>query len=73
MSILSSFESTVMPFILRVQDTIGDVIFSFTGILTSDFVNQVVFYFIGAFIVYLAWLLLKPSESVYSFRPQHHH
>lgn len=73
MSILSTFESTVVPFVNRVQDTIGDVIFSFTGILTSDFVNQVVFYFIGVFVVYLAWLLFKPSESVYSYRPQHHH
>ncbi|MGE4612037.1 MAG: hypothetical protein AAED33_11740 [Paracoccaceae bacterium] len=73
MSIFSRTESTLLPFVTRVQDTIGDVIFSFTGVMTGDLVNQVVFYFIAVFVVYLAWLLLKPAESVYNYRPQHHH
>ena len=73
MSILSKAESTLLPFVARVQDTIGDVIFSFTGVMTGDLVNQVVFCFIAVFVVYLAWLLLKPEESVYNYRPQHHH
>ena len=73
MSILSKIENTVMPFVYRVQDTIGDVIFDYTGVITSDLTNQAVFYFVSAFMLYLVWLLIKPSESVYHYRHQHRH
>lgn len=73
MSILSSAGNSLQHFASRVQDTIGDVIFSFTGVITSDAVNEAIFYFLGAFLLYLAWLLFKPSESVYHYRSQHHH
>ena len=73
MSVFNAVEQAVLPFVLRVQDMIGRVIFDFTGVITGDLVNQVVFYFIGSFMLYLAWLLIKPSESVYHYRPQHRH
>lgn len=73
MSFLNAVERTVMPFVNRVQDTIGNVIFDYTGIITGDAVNQAVFYFVGGFMLYLVWLLIKPSESVYHYRSQHHH
>lgn len=72
MSFLSSLERAVMPFVLRVQDMIGRVIYDYTGIMTSDLVNQVVFYFVGSFMLYLVWLLIKPSDSVYHYRTHHH-
>jgi len=73
MSIFNSAEATLLSFVARVQNTIGDVIFSFTGIMTSDLVNQAVFYILAIFVLCLAWLFFKPSESVYSYRSQHHH
>ena len=73
MSFLSSLERAVMPFVNRVQDMIGNVIFNYTGTITSDIVNQAVFYFVGALMLYLVWLLIKPTESVYYYRPQHRH
>ena len=73
MSFFNSVELAVMPFVLRVQDMIGRVIYDYTGVMTSDLVNQVVFYFVGSFMLYLVWLLIKPSESVYHYRAQHHH
>ena len=73
MSFLSSLERAVMPFVNRVQDMIGNVIFDYTGAMTSDIVNQAVFYFVGSLILYLVWLLIKPTESVYYYRPQHRH
>jgi hypothetical protein len=73
MSIFNAVELAVLPFVLRVQDMIGRVIYDYTGIMTSDLVNQVVFYFVGSFMLYLVWLLIKPSESVYHYRAQHRH
>jgi len=73
MSIFNSAEATLLSFVARVQNTIGDVIFSFTGIMTSDLVNQAVFYILAIFVLCLAWLFFKPSESVYNYRSQHHH
>ncbi len=68
MSIFNSAEATLLSFVARVQNTIGDVIFSFTGIMTSDLVNQAVFYILAIFVLCLAWLFFKPSESVYNYR-----
>lgn len=73
MSIFSSAETTLLSFANRIQDAIGDVIFSFTGIMTSDLVNEAVFYILAIFVLCLAWLLFKPSESVYHYRSNHHH
>ena len=73
MSIFNAVELAVLPFVLRVQDMIGRVIYDYTGVMTSDLVNQVVFYFVGSFMLYLVWLLIKPSESVYHYRAQHRH
>ena len=73
MSIFSAIEHTVLPFIVRVQKAIGDVIFDYTGVITSDIINQVIFYFVGTILLYLVWLLVKPAESVYHYRSQHHH
>ncbi|OUS05054.1 hypothetical protein A9Q96_13210 [Rhodobacterales bacterium 52_120_T64] len=73
MSFLSSLERTVMPFVTRVQDMIGRVIYDYTGVISSDLVNQAVFYLVSAVMLYLVWLLIKPTESVYHYRPQHHH
>ena len=72
MSIFSDAGVSLISFANRVQDTIGDVIFSFTGVMTSDLVNEVLFYIMGAFLVYLAWLLFKPAESVYHYRSHRH-
>lgn len=73
MSIISSVQNAVVPFVNRVQEMIGTVIFDYTGIMTSNTVNEVVFYIVGAFMVYLVWLVIKPSESVYYYRTQHRH
>ncbi len=73
MSIFNAVELAVLPFVLRVQDMIGRVIYDYTGVMSSDLVNQVVFYFVGSFMLYLVWLLIKPSESVYHYRAQHRH
>jgi hypothetical protein len=73
MSIFNAVELVVLPFVLRVQDMIGRVIYDYTGVMSSDLVNQVVFYFVGSFMLYLVWLLIKPSESVYHYRAQHRH
>ena len=73
MSIFSQAETTVLSFVNRMQDTIGDVIFSFTGIMTSDLVNQAAFYIMAVFFVGLVWTLFKPSESVYHYRSNHRH
>lgn len=73
MSFLSSVQSTVMPFVIRVQDMIGRVIFDYTGVASNEYVNQAVFYVVGSFMLYMVWLLLKPAENIYSYRPQHRH
>jgi len=73
MSFFNAVEQAVTVFVHRVQDMIGRVIYDYTGIMTGDLINQVVFYFVGSFMLYLVWLLIKPSESVYHYRPQHHH
>ena len=73
MSFLSSLERTVMPFVTRVQDMIGKVIYDYTGVVSSEVVNQAVFYLVGTFMLYLVWLLIKPADSVYNYRPQHRH
>jgi len=73
MSFLSSVERTVMPFVTRVQDMIGKVIYDYTGIASGDYVNQAIFYVVGAFMLYLVWMLIKPTQSVYHYRPQHRH
>jgi len=73
MSFLSSVERTVMPFVIRVQDMIGKVIYDYTGVVSSDYVNQAIFYFVGTFMLYLVWMLIKPTQSVYHYRPQHRH
>jgi len=73
MSFLSSVQSAVMPFVTSVQDMIGKVIYNYTGVVSSDYVNQAIFYFVGGFMLYLVWLLIKPAESVYHYRPQHRH
>jgi len=73
MSFLSSLERTVMPFVARVQDMIGRVIYDYTGVATNDAVNQAAFYVVASFMMYLVWLLIKPADSVYNYRPQHRH
>lgn len=73
MSFLSSVERTVMPFITRVQDMIGKVIYDYTGVASTDYINQAIFYVVGGFMLYLVWMLIKPAESVYHYRPQHRH
>ncbi len=73
MSFFNAVERAVIPFVLRVQDMIGRLIYDYTGIMTGDTVNQAVFYIVGSFMLYLIWLLIKPAESVYQYRPQHHH
>ena len=62
MSIFSDLGGILLPAIHRVQDTIGEVVFSFTGIITSDLVNQTIFYLMGVFIAYLFHLLTTPQE-----------
>ena len=73
MSFFNAVERAVLPFVLRVQDMIGRVIYDFTGVMTNDLTNQAVFYLVGTVMLYLVWLLVKPSESVYNYRAQHHH
>ena len=73
MSFFSSLESTAMPFVIRVQEMIGRVIYDYTGVATNDITNQALFYLISAFMLYLVWLLIKPSEGVYHYRHQGHH
>ncbi len=73
MSFLSSVERAVMPFVTRVQDMIGKVIYDYTGVVSADYINQAIFYVVGAFMLYLVWMLIKPAESVYHYRPQHRH
>ncbi len=73
MSFLSSLERTIMPFVARMQDMIGKVIYDYTGVASNDAVNQAVFYVVSSFMLYLVWLLIKPAESVYQYRPQHRH
>lgn len=62
MSIFSDLGGILLPAVDRVQDTIGAVIFSFTGIATSGLFNQVVFYLMGVFVAYLYYLLTTPQE-----------
>ena len=71
MSFLNAVERAVMPFVLRVQDMIGRVIYDYTGIITNDLTNQAVFYFVGSFMLYMVWTLIKPSESVYHYQHRH--
>ena len=73
MSFSNAVERAVLPFVLRVQDMIGRVIYDFTGVMTGDLTNQAVFYFVGSVMLYLVWLLIKPADSVYHYRHQHRH
>ena len=47
MSFFSSVERAVLPFVTRVQDMIGKVIYDYTGVASNDYVNQAVFYIVG--------------------------
>ena len=70
MSIFSDLGGILLPAVERVQDMIGTVIFSFTGITTSDATNQVIFYLMGVFLGYLYYLLTKPQEPGHPYITQ---
>ncbi len=68
MSIIDKAERLAGGFADRVQTVIGRVIYDYTGIMNNQRLNEVVFYLLLGFCVYLVWLLLRPRESVYRYR-----
>lgn len=68
MSFIEKAERLAVGFAHRVQDTIGRVIYDYTGIMNNDMLNAVVFYLLLGFGAYILWLMFKPSESVYHYR-----
>ena len=70
MSIFSDLGGILLSAVDRVQDTIGVVIFSFTGVISSDLVNQVIFYLMGVFVAYLFYLLTTRQERHYPYSTQ---
>lgn len=70
MSILSEIKATFIPFVNSVSDMIGRVIFDYSGVRTSEMVNDIIFYIMLLFILVLLRLVMKRPESVYHYR--HH-
>ncbi len=67
MSINDKIERYVVSTVDKLQDMVGKVIFDYTGISTSDYVNTVILAFLALFVVVLVWALRKPHESVYHY------
>lgn len=68
MSILSEITDTFMPFMDRVSNMIGRVIFDYAGFRTSDFINDVIFYIMAIFLLVLMRMVMRRPESVYHYR-----
>ncbi len=67
MSVVAKFERVDAPFLERVRDMVGKVIFDYTGIVTTDSVNAIILAFLILFAAVLAWAFYRPHESVYHY------
>ncbi len=67
MSIVAKFERVDVPFLERVRDMVGRVVYDYTGITTTDSINAVLLAFLVMFVLILVWALYKPHESVYHY------
>jgi len=68
MSILSEVKALFMPFMNSVSDVIGRVIYDYSGVRTSEMINDVIFYVMAIFLLILMRMVLKRPESVYHYR-----
>lgn len=68
MSVLREIKDVFMPFVDSVSNMIGRVVYDYTGVRSSEMVNDVIFYMIAAFCLFLLLTIFKRPESVYRYR-----
>lgn len=71
MSFMQNLEALSASVTEKAQTVIGDVIYAYSGMETGQAVNEVVFYSLIVFTVYLSWLLAKPHDEVYELNASH--